>query len=125
MLKNWSLTIIWALVILGLSIMPGISIPQTWADLFSWDKLAHAIVYGVLSYLAFRAYALDNQVIWKHGLWIIILTSAYGVLIEIIQGTFFPGRFFEVLDIIANIIGSLLGVLIFIFLQRRKKPRET
>ncbi len=94
---------------------------MSWMDYLAPDKLAHAVVYGILSYLAIRAYSADNQVLWKHLAIVAILASGYGILMEIIQGTFFPHRFFEVPDIIANIIGSLVGIWIFNFLQHRKQ----
>jgi len=125
MLKNWWLTIAWAMIIFGLSIMPGVSLPaMSWMDYLAPDKLAHAIVYGIFSYLAIRAYSADNQVLSKHLILAVLVTSGYGVLMELIQGNFFPQRFFEVPDIIANIIGSLIGVLIYNYLHNRK-PRVT
>ena len=93
-------------------------------DYIAPDKFAHAVVYGILAFLAIRAYSTDNQVFWKQLAIVAILASGYGVLMEIIQGTFFPHRFFEVPDIIANIIGSLIGIWIFNYLQHRK-PRVT
>jgi len=125
MLKNWWLTIVWALAIFGLSIMPGVSLPaMSWMDYLAPDKLAHAIVYGVFCFLAIRAYSSENQVLLKHLVLAVLITSGYGVLMELIQGNFFPHRFFEVPDIIANIIGSLIGALIYNYLQHRK-PRVT
>ncbi len=125
MLKNWWLTIVWALIIFGLSIMPGVSLPaMSWMDYLAPDKLAHAIVYGIFSYLVIRAYSSDNQALSKHMILSVLITSGYGVLMELIQGNFFPQRFFEVPDIIANIIGSLIGVLIYNYLHNRK-PRVT
>ncbi|GJM33681.1 MAG: hypothetical protein DHS20C18_26820 [Saprospiraceae bacterium] len=41
-----------------------------------------------------------------------VICSAYGILMEIVQYSFFPGRYFELNDIIANIIGALLSVLL-------------
>ena len=39
--------------------------------------------------------------------------NIYGVMMEIDAiYSFFPGRYFEVLDIIANIIGSFVGLLL-------------
>jgi len=97
---------------------------MSWMDYLAPDKLAHAIVYGIFSYLAIRAYSADNQVLSKHLILAVLVTSGYGVLMELIQGNFFPQRFFEVPDIIANIIGSLIGVLIYNYLHNRK-PRVT
>lgn len=38
-----------------------------------------------------------------------MLVTAYGVLLEGIQEWIIPGRGFELLDIIANFIGTILG----------------
>lgn len=48
------------------------------------------------------------------------LCSVYGLFMEILQFTFFPGRYFEVLDIIANIIGSFAGLFVFKFFITKK-----
>ena len=56
-----------------------------------------------------RALALEQKgIIIALGVSII-----YGIGMEVIQYTFFPGRFFEIPDIIANIIGSFLGLYLF------------
>ena len=41
------------------------------------------------------------------------ISIIYGIGMEVVQYTFFPGRFFEIPDIIANIIGSILGLYLF------------
>lgn len=120
MLKPFIPVFVWALVILGLSTMPGVSIPSTWADLISLDKLAHCIVYGLLAYIGLRALDLSGLYLKKWVILSILLGCAYGVLMEFIQYAFFPDRYFEVLDIIANIIGSLAGAWIYNFFYRRK-----
>jgi len=112
--------ILWAIVILILSISPLPNMPEDWTDLISLDKLAHAFVYGLLTYLGIRALkrigSLNTPKIWL----VILLSSIYGISLEGVQFTFFPGRYFETLDIIANIIGSLLGAAIFYFFELRK-----
>ena len=49
---------------------------------------------------------------------VVALVSAYGFLMEWMQGTFFEGRFFDVFDGIANTIGAILGIVIFERLDR-------
>lgn len=120
MLRPYIALIIWTLIIFGLSVMPGVNLPESWMDMISMDKVAHAFVYGVLSFLGLRALQTTRSV-EKQGYWlVIILSSVYGFGMECVQYAFFPGRYFERLDIIANIIGSLIGACIFYYLQLRK-----
>ncbi len=113
-MKNYLPAIVCAAVILALSIGPGISLPQTWWDLFSVDKLGHFIAYAALTWSllwgAKRSNALESNGSTR-TLGIILAGSIlYGLLLEIVQYSYFPNRYFEVMDIIANIIGSIAGV---------------
>lgn len=92
--------------------MPSVNLPEEWFDIFSIDKLAHAFVYGVLTLLIIRGYFLNAK--WTKNTTIIavLIASIFGVLMEIMQYGFFPNRYFEFLDIIANICGSI-GSLLF------------
>ena len=119
-LKSFIPALAWCIVILALSTGSGISLPKDWWNLFSPDKFGHAIVYGVLAVLIYRGLAESNMGITKKNALSILLSTAYGILMEILQYSFFPGRYFEVLDIIANIIGSILGVTIFYYFFIRK-----
>ena len=75
------------------------------------DKFGHAAVYGIFTFLLLRSgrfyfeYALKN-IFFAAGIAIL-----YGISMEIIQFSFFPHRYFEYLDIVANIIGVLLTLL--------------
>jgi VanZ family protein len=102
----------WALLILFLSTLPSVNLPETIWDLLAPDKLAHAAVYFILTVLIFYGlHRLDllsrNTIIFA-----ILISSGYGILMEVIQYSFFPNRYFELLDIIANIIGSIGSLLI-------------
>lgn len=53
------------------------------------------------------------------ALWITLAIGiVYGALTEIMQETFIPGRVGSLFDWIADIIGSVLGVLFFYFFHR-------
>ena len=115
-MKSWIRflpAIAWAILILILSSGPGIPLPSHWWDLFSPDKFGHAFVYGVLVLLTLRAFQSGGQ--WSTPtVWVTVLGSdLYGIAMEVMQWTFFPGRYFEVLDIIANIIGAILGWFLY------------
>lgn len=99
-----------------LSAKATVNLPESWFDLVSVDKLGHAVVYALLTLLILRGFYTKNakKVLAVSTLILaVVISSAYGVSMEIMQYAFFPNRFFEVLDIIANIIGSIIGVYIF------------
>ena len=104
--------VLWAVFIFGLSAMPNVNLPEEWFDLFSIDKLAHAFVYGVLTLLIIRGYALGNKWTQRSTVFAVIIASIFGISMEIMQYSFFPNRYFEFLDIIANICGAI-GSLFF------------
>jgi len=119
--------VIWALFILVLSIGPGPNLPET--NFFEPDKLAHLFVYGVLVYLALRALKSVEKLTMQTIIGTVILSALYGLSLEYIQKAFFPGRYFEWGDALANSLGSILGWIIFSYFNKRKssiltnKPR--
>jgi len=110
-LKSYLPAIGWSILILLLSTRATINLPQSWFDLYSPDKFGHAFVYGVLCWLLLKAF--HREALGKPVLWALLISISYGILMEVVQYSFFPNRFFEVYDIIANISGSLLGLWIF------------
>lgn len=66
------------------------------------DKIGHFIAYGVLGWLTSRA-LLKRGIYNRKILWLSAgLICGYGALMEFIQWAFFPNRFFEVWDMVAN-----------------------
>lgn len=109
-MKRFLPALIWALIILVLSTMPSVQLPE---NLISPDKFAHAFVYGVLVILILYGLKKTN-ILTQKNTWLTILSSAsYGCLMEIIQYAFFPDRTFELGDNLANITGCFLGWLVF------------
>lgn len=107
-----SLAVLWAVVILGLSTMATVNLPETWWDIFGPDKWAHAFIYGVFTILLIAAFFYKSTLnLQKSILWSIVIATLYGTLMEVVQYTFFPNRYFELLDILANIIGILGSLL--------------
>lgn len=72
-------------------------------DFFGFDKIAHLVCYGILSGSIW-------YVLRRKKVIILSLVIIYGIIIEWIQYSFFPQRFFEFYDIIANIIGAIIGI---------------
>ena len=67
------------------------------------DKLAHLMVYAVLTVLAYLAYQRVAM------LWLVAALLVYSVGLEVGQ-YFVPGRFLSLADVVANTLGLLLGI---------------
>ena len=119
---KWVPVIFWAIIIFIASTLPSSSFNSI--DRFSFsgiDHWGHLIFYAILSFWAiFGKKGFHDLFFWSHykdGI-LIFLVISYGILMELIQNFFFTDRHFEILDIIANIIGSILGVFLFNFLLK-------
>jgi len=114
-------TIAWALLILGLTLTPGDAMPDLsiW-DLLSFDSFAHLFVFSVLvllmsvgltkqySYLFLRFNALKLSFLISLGL---------SFLIELLQ-YFIPGRSSDIIDLISDGTGCLVGTLVFYLIYK-------
>ena len=114
-MKYYIPAILWSFLILFLSTTGGINLPASWWDLISLDKVGHLVVYGIFCMLLLGGFTHNRSLaLEQRGIIIALGVSIiYGIGMEVIQYTFFPGRFFEIPDIIANIIGSFLGLYLF------------
>ena len=107
--------LIWAVILFVLSTGNSVQAPRiiTWLEP---DKLGHAGAYfiftGLILYGFYRIGSWSNKQLWIA----VLISSTFGLAMEVIQYTFFPGRYFEVFDIIANIIGALICIITSKFL---------
>jgi VanZ family protein len=115
----------WAMVILWLSLLPGPDLPPV--NIWEFDKFAHIGVYGLLAFLASAAFRTQfSRHGDRYGLTSAIFPAlvAFGLGIEIVQGTLIQGRYFDVLDILANITGSILGMLAYARWMVKRNPQS-
>lgn len=106
--------IFWMMFIAVFSLMPLDSrspdfLPQQ-------DKLFHILAYAVLSWLIFAV--KSNQAKVSALCWSAGIAIFYGCVIEGLQALVNTGRYFEYFDIIANIIGSFTGSLVYYFTRK-------
>ena len=90
-----------AVAITVLSLMPADELPSTGM----WDKLEHALAYGVLAAVGALGWA------GRARAWAVLGASlvALGLVLELLQAVV-PGRFTDAGDALANLIGTLLGM---------------
>jgi VanZ family protein len=103
---------LWAIVVFIVSILPADDITIDSDMLIPHaDKVVHIMMYFILQVAMMRKRQSGMED--KNKVIIFILVSGYGVFIELFQGYFLADRFFEIYDIIANITGALMGILLF------------
>ena len=95
-----------ALVILVLSLIP--RTPRVFSHIRSFDKIVHFISYSTLSYLTF--FSLKGSRRWRTFASSAVACFLFGGLVELLQ--YLTPRYPEVLDLVANIAGSVSGALI-------------
>lgn len=111
----------WALFLFVMSSLPDLPGPKLGIDFE--DKLQHLIAYSILGFLIARAFFYQNRYAnWKKNfLWMaIIIGIFYGIMDEFHQ-YFVPGRFTDILDALADSIGTILGALLFRYRLRLKQ----
>ncbi len=115
--------IAWLVIITLLSTSPGVPMPQF--NLISMDKLGHAGAYALLAWLMLGGLekARQRAATKTEAIAIFCIATGYGALMEFVQATFFPYRYFEVDDMLANGIGALAATLgIMLGFPHKKMP---
>ena len=106
----------WAAIIFFLSSQPGTDIPPPFPHM---DKVLHALAFGVLGFLVLGGIKPGERDHSHAQLVIAIaIAGAYGVLDEIHQH-YVPGRMPDVLDVLADLVGAVLGVWLLHAVLRR------
>lgn len=110
--------VLWALLLLWLSLTPS---PPQMPGILGWNKLQHAIAYGLLTLLVAQFLTclrfVDKNVWWQAG----GMAMCYGGLLEILQFLAHTGRAAEWGDLAADAVGALLAGLIIRVAQARVK----
>ena len=118
--------ILCGIIILILTGLPGSLFPRV-KPAIGLDKVAHVIMYAGFAYAClwgYRKQFVSNGLAYKKRalLLTVIISIAYGGLTEIMQETITVlHRSGDWRDLIADAIGTVIGVLIFYLFFRRKK----
>jgi len=100
------LLVLWALLILWLSLDPSPPVPEN--ELFGWDKLQHAAAYALMTFLAGSAFYAFSGNFYRSWLAAAGISIVYGGLIELLQGWCTEARSAEFGDLVADTIGAVV-----------------
>lgn len=114
--RRWLPPLLWAAFILILTSIPGSRIPVLPFRYF--DKVVHLAIYGVLGWLAARAWANGSRAV-AAALSALVLVSCFGAFDEWHQ-QFIPLRSMDLLDWAADTTGAALGVVVAMSSSRRQ-----
>jgi|SRR5688572_5481274 len=117
MLRYYFTPLFWAAVILFLSSVPTSELPDfSFWKLFTFDKVAHVFMYGVFSFQVMKS-CIRQYANWylrfNAGKVAGVTSIAYGGLIELFQEFALMDRHGDWMDLVADIIGALLGIWLF------------
>ncbi|WP_417427601.1 VanZ family protein [Halpernia sp.] len=105
------LPIYWAFLTYML-LKPGIENQEYWFMFPGIDKIIH------LSIFAFLGFCISISFIRLHFFYFLLIILLYGISTEVLQEVMGLGRSFEFLDILADILGSLIGYIIYKFVLK-------
>ncbi len=115
----------WGIFVFVLSVLPGKDFPSipNWGSLLSLDKIVHMIFYGLLTWLILRGKqkSTNRAVPLLFAVVTAVFNSTYGWLLEWFQGAYCTDRMSDVMDGIANTVGAVLGLLIFLYFQQKNR----
>jgi VanZ family protein len=118
------LACLWAGVIFYLSHQPSLPLQSLFP---MQDKVMHFTAYAILGFLGMGSVRAMTHGYRSEQAWLVcLLVSLYGVSDEFHQ-YFIPGRHADVLDVLADIAGGVLGAWLMYFLvrlaaRRRQQP---
>ena len=111
-MRRLALPIALTVGILALCSIPGASLPR--ARLVSADKLAHVVMFAAFGWAWLRAFPARTGAILAGG-------TAFAVLTEAWQHALPIGRTGDPADAVADVVGLVLVVGVWVGLRRRKQ----
>jgi VanZ family protein len=123
MRKNLIVLVLWTLVIFGVLLAPIGGVEQSQFGGFShWDKIGHIILFGITGFVC--AYSASYfKTITSRILFGFIFSVSLALLTEGLQR--FVARDSDFCDLLADTSGLLLGLLVYVLLELRRKSQHT
>ena len=104
----------WVVLIALLTLVPGKALPNIDWNFLSLDKIIHFSIFSILSFLGCASFKniLSPTNTLKPITISLIIAMVYGTLLEYLQ-TLIPDRGFDYADLLANIGGAVIGIVLF------------
>ncbi len=123
-MKYWAPPLLYMALIFAISSLEQPPLPMPEFEWLTIDKLYHFIEYAILGGLLTRAFVkarpsvIPSRFAWHAAT---VLSILYGASDEWHQ-TFVPGRFATLADWVADVLGSIAGVLVVYLYYRSNQP---
>jgi VanZ family protein len=90
-----------------------------WMALISFDKWVHTGLFAVLLFLWNTSF---NKGIKFFEFYLLLFAVLFGLSVEIIQREWIPNRSFDLYDLAADTLGSIIGLVIWWRVYKKNKP---
>lgn len=113
---RYLLLVVWAIIILVLCGMPPKDVDKIAFINFPYiDKVAHILLYVGFGLSVMAVVNLNKRLKGTFLSYVlaIAICAFYGWIIEILQLEVFPGRSYELMDVVADTTGAIVGVLAY------------
>ena len=113
------IAVAYTLFITIIMLAPSPDLPTT--DWPYWDKIAHILIYFGLVFIWLVVFSTTDRyhIFSRRPVLVLVTCLFYGIVIEACQHWFTDTRTFDIIDILANGIGGLIGFLTYEQIKRR------
>lgn len=121
-MKVWTIPVIWFILLTVGFLLPGKTLPvDSWDLADNFDKILHFLAYMGLALCI--GWANERRRKWndKQLFLVLIVVAIYSSLLEGMQGLLYQDRYFEVFDILANVMGLISGYWISVKFLKTKQ----
>ncbi len=117
---RWIPPIVWGILLAVLSLMPA-SEGKFLFNIPHIDKMAHFGMYAIWAFLVVYAWTSNSSSSLTKVMWLTFLFGTLlGIVLEFGQYSMTFGRSFELADVVANGVGSIVGAILFRITHRIK-----
>ena len=116
-----ALALFWTAIVAIACLASMNDVPKVDFEIKNFDKLVHCSFYALFAIFWFLYLQTIIASTAKTFLIVFVLSVAFGIIIEICQANFTTSRQGDILDIVANTLGSLVGLAIIKFYQLLRK----